>query len=328
MNNRIAGIGMAVPKNKVTSDALEKELGISSGYSESYNGVKERYFVTDETVSSMGAEALTNALDDAGLELSDIDMLIGAGVSFDYALPHRAVSVLAEMTNGNNFNLPAIDVNNSCLSFVSAFEVASNLLQNSQYKRIAIIDSEISSKNLNPKDEKTATLFGDAAVAVILEKTTDNKSGLIHSFTQSFTEGADFSIIKGGGAKYHIKDYPYDPVLYSFQMHGKNLLKLAGKRIPEFLQSFFEGTDVNPEEIKLVIPHQASKLGLRMFEKISPFKKEQIFLNLETFGNCISASIPLALYEAIHNRMIQKGDLCMLTGTAAGFSIGGILIRY
>ena len=328
MNIKIKGMGMYVPPNKVSSDILDEKLGLTRGYSLKYSGVRERYHVTDDCVGSLSAKALLIALADADVFLNDIDLLICSGVSFDYILPNRAARVLAELPNGSQCNIPAIDINNSCLSFVTGFEVAGHLLQSNQYNKIAIIASEISSKHLDPNNKEVATLFGDAAVAVIVEKSDNHESYIIKSLTQSFSEGADFSMIKGGGIKHPVKDAPYSPDMYSFQMKGRNLLKLAHRKIPVFLKVFFKDTDIAPEDIDVVIPHQASKMGLIMLAKIMPFRQGQLYLNLERYGNCISASIPLALYEAIKEKRLKRGNLCLLVGTAAGFAIGAVLFKY
>jgi len=111
-------------------------------------------------------------------------------------------------------------------------------------------------------------------------------------------------------------------------MNGRKLLRIAHKIIPDFINRFLAQANVKAEEIKLVIPHQASKMGLKMFEKVMPFKANQVLSILDDYGNCISASIPLALCHAIDSKQLVRGDLCLLIGSAAGLSLGALLFRY
>ena len=327
-NIRISGVGKFLPPAKISSDDLEARFGISKGFSVKYSGVRERYHVTTESNAYLGAMALKEALHRAGLQAADLDMLICGAVTFDYLLPHQGASILKELSAEDELCIPTLNVTTSCLSFVSAFEVAAALLQAGPYQKIAIVSAEVSSKGLNPANHEALTLFGDGAAAVIVETDPAGQSGIIKSLTRTYTEGFDFSIVRGGGNRYFFKDYPYDPILHSFEMKGKNLLKLANRKIPGFFSAFFQDLDMDLTDVDLVIPHQASKMGLIMFRKLYSLRDDQVFSNLETHGNCISASIPMGLYDAIISGQLQRGQLCLVTGTAAGFSIGGVLFKY
>ncbi len=327
-NIRITGIGKFLPDAKISSDELEARFGIQKGFSIRHSGVRERYHVSTESNAYLGAMALQEALQRAGLQATDLDLLICGSATFDYILPHQGAATLQELSAADELHIPTINVVSSCLSFVSAFEVAAAMLQVGQYRKIAIVSAEISSKGLNPSNQEQVTLFGDGAAAVIVEKDPTGASGIIKAYTQTYTEGFDYSIIRGGGNKFALKDYPYDPALHSFEMKGKNLLKLACRKIPEFFSVFFQDLSMNLADVDLIIPHQASKMGLFMFRKMYPLRDDQVFSNLETHGNCIAASIPMGLYDAITSGQLQREQLCLITGTAAGFSIGGVLFIY
>jgi 3-oxoacyl-[acyl-carrier-protein] synthase III len=324
---KIAGFGKYLPA-EITSQELEHKYTLPYGWSEKFSGVKTRHQVSFETNGYMGARAIEAALDHAGMKLSDIDMIISASASFDYPLPNSASVIKSELSESLQSDIPAIDIDSSCLSFVSAFEYASNLLNGNQYKRIVIVSSEVSSIAANPGNWETLTLFGDAAVALILQYDEDSGSQFIKGGHRTYSEGVYDTIVKGGGNKFYFKDHPFNHELHSFAMNGKNLIRLAQKKIPEFMEWFFSNLSVSIDDMDAIIPHQASKMGINLFKRMYPQKGNQIKESLSYYGNCIAASIPITFCDTIEKGEIKRGDLCLLCGTSAGFSIGAVLIKY
>jgi 3-oxoacyl-[acyl-carrier-protein] synthase-3 len=324
---RIEGSGTYLPR-LVSSDEIEKKFNLRSNFSEKYSGVKFRHQVTFESNGYMGARAVEKALLDANLNIEDIDVLIAAGATFDYPLPNKSSVILSEIENGNTDNITTFDVDSTCLSFVSAFEIAAAMLDGEKYKRIVIVSSEIASKGLNPSEPESLTLFGDGAAAFILKYDERSNARFYKSSFKTYKEGLNYTIIKGGGNKYHFKDYPYSPELYSFEMDGFKLLKLAKQKLPNFINQFLSSLNIETKGIDVVVPHQASKVGLSMFKNFNVFRENQILENLETHGNCIAASIPILLHDSIANGKIKRDDACLLIGTSAGFSIGALLFKY
>ncbi len=324
---KIEGMGRYLPQ-QVLSSELEEKHGIPFGWSEKYSGVKKRHHVTFETNGYMGARAIEDVLEKCNLSLSEIDLIISAGATYDYSLPNQSCIIKSELKDGHVFNTPTMDIDTSCLSFISAFEVANSLFDGDKYKRIIIVTSEISSKGLDSNNRETITLFGDAAVAAILQYDEESEGHVFKSNFKTYSEGAYDSIIKGGGNKYHFKDHPYDQKLFSFSMNGKKMIKMVKQKLPEFVGDFFSETPFSIEDIDVIIPHQASKIGKVIINKLYNFKKGRLKENLDSYGNCIAASIPLLLYSIIENGEINRGDTCLLIGTSAGFSIGGLLFVY
>jgi 3-oxoacyl-[acyl-carrier-protein] synthase-3 len=324
---RIAGFGKYLPK-QVLSCEIENKFGLPTGWSLKYSGVNARHHVTFESNGYMGARAIENAIENTGISLSEIDLIISAAATFDYPLPNRSSVIKSELHASHQLTIPTIDIDSTCLSFVSAFEYASTLLDGKQYKKIIIVSSEVSSLGLDPDNWETLTLFGDAAVAAILEYDENEESCFIKGGQRTYSEGVFDTMIKGGGNKFFFKDHPYNQKLHSFAMNGKNLLRLAKNKIPEFMDWFFQDLPVNITDIDAIIPHQASKFGISMFKSLYRFKEGQVKENIATNGNCIAASIPLTLYDSIESGTIKRGDTCLLCGTSAGFSIGGALLKY
>jgi 3-oxoacyl-[acyl-carrier-protein] synthase-3 len=324
---KITGLGSYLP-GQLPSAKLEASLGLPAGWSVRHSGVETRHRATFESNGYMGARALEQALDDAGIPLAGLDMIISAAATYDYPIPNRASIIKNELRDGLACHIPAIDIDTTCLSFLSAFEIAAALLDGRTYCRIGIVSSEISSCGLNPLDPETATLFGDGAAAVILEFNPGGASAMIRAGHQTFSEGVHETIFKGGGSRYPYKDCPYDPHVHSFTMNGRKLLRLAVRRLPEFMDWFFKDIPYALSDVDVVIPHQASKAGISLFRDIFSLKDRQLRQNLSIRGNCIAASIPLLLYESVKSEQISRGDLCLLFGTSAGFTVGAALFVY
>jgi 3-oxoacyl-[acyl-carrier-protein] synthase-3 len=324
----IAVVGKYLPKTIVSSEEIEEEVGLPKGYIYKNVGVKSRHIATEESLTYMAKEALNFALEDAQISIREIDCLIGASASFDYIIPSR--SSLIKNAFGDEVNevdFPCIDISTVCTSFITAIDYATLLLSNNEYKNIAIVSSEISSKNLNPNDKETYGLFGDGAAAIIISKTTHDV-GLIEYQSKTFSNGAKFTIIEGGGHINHPSDVTYSTELYAFKMYGKKLLKEAKHTLPKFLSTFFNPLKIDLKNIDLIVPHQASKLGLRMLTVLNKGNSQNIVDQLENHGNCIAASIPIALVSSIEEKKLKEGDTCFLIGTAAGITISGLLFKY
>lgn len=324
----IIGHGKYLPENKILSATIEKNLGLEKNWILDNVGVKVRHQVKKhETNSFMGARAVEKALVKANISLSEVDYLIGASATFDCPLPNKSSLIKKEMEGTEKYNFPCIDINTSCLSFVTALDYAARLFYDSDIDTIVIVSSEIASYGLNPENSETFSLFGDAAVSFILRKTSKNK-GLVAYEMNTYSEGAEWTIIEGGGNRYPIKNNPYDKNLHTFKMEGSKLLKFSSKLLPNFMNDFFKKNNIKPDEIQVIVPHQASKFGIKLLHKYYPNKEVKIVNELSKFGNCIAAAIPLALANAIEKNEIKEGDNCFLIGTAAGLSIGGLILKF
>lgn len=327
---KIAGMGKYLPR-QILSSEIENRYGIPLGWSEKYSGVATRHHVTTESIAFMGARAAEQALANAGMKLSDMDMLISAGGTYDFPLPNQASVTKNEMEGGNDHHCPAIDIDSTCLSFVTALDMASRMMDGKSMKNVLIVSSEVSSNGLDPKNWETQTLFGDAAAAAVVTYDESSDSRYIKGMQRTYSEGVFHTVIEAGGNAKTPKDYPYDAdnsALYCFKMKGKILLRLAKNTIPGFMDEFFGDLPVKLEDLDAVVPHQASRMGIHIFNSLYSFKEGTVKESLSRYGNCIAASIPITLADSIASGDIKRGDTCFLSGTSAGFSIGGVLIKY
>jgi 3-oxoacyl-[acyl-carrier-protein] synthase-3 len=321
---KLSGFGIALPSQIIENEYFETLHNVPKGTIESMLGLRTRRHSTTETLAELAASALQNALDDAHCAYEDLDLVLSASVSISYLLPNNATMIAKQMDKGKS-GVPCMDVNQSCLSWLAALEMAEALLQTSRYKRIAIVSAEQPSKALNTNNLETHSLFGDAAAAVIVEAHEDNSKGILKSQFRTYSDGWNLSLIPGGGTAKHPLHHTLDPVDHTFQMQNQRLLLYSFKCLKNFFNEFID--DTTPwESIDKIIPHQGSRAGLDFFTHEYGMAEKTIF-NLPERGNCVAASIPLALCEAMKSGQIQRGEKVLLAGTAAGISVGGILIQ-
>ena len=324
---RIVGSGMHVPK-PVDSGSIEAKHGLPAGWALKHSGVQTRHWIQGQTVAQLGSQAGQQALDDAGFTLPEIDVLITAGGTSDQHIPSQAALTLALMEGGHQAQCQAFHVDTTCLSFITAFRLAADMLQDPEIHRILVVASEVASVGIGPANWETLTLFGDGAAAVVVEKDPSGQSGLVKHSHKLHTEGVHAAEIPGGCVAKWVEDHAFSPELHHFQMDGRELLRLTLKHLPAFIQNFFEGTGTQWGEVSWTVPHQASKTGLGVIPKIAKVSPDRVVNILETHGNCISASIPMALHQLMTSNQLQEGESVLFIGTSAGYAIGALLYQH
>jgi 3-oxoacyl-[acyl-carrier-protein] synthase-3 len=324
---RIIGLGRYLPKRVVPSSDLEALCGVPAGWVERRNGVRERRWVTDETSSFMGAQAAFEALEEAGLKADRLDLIINASGTAEQAIPDTGALIQRQLGLGAS-GIPAITVHNTCLSFISAMDVSGNLLAMGRYKNILIVSSDIASCGINPKEPESASLVGDAAAAAVVTRSASGESSIIHSaLMKTYGDGAYLTAIMGGGSGRHPNRTSTRPEDNLFHMDGPAVLRMVREVGNGFLEELYPGLSKGLLDIDIVVPHQASKVGLQMMTHFG-WPAERIMHTLEWLGNCVAASIPVTLYEAVRQGAIQRGDKVLIAGTGAGLSIGGLVLTY
>lgn len=320
---RIVASGKAVPKASVSSASLDITLGHPDGYTFQKSGVRSRFLAApDESQSRLGAAALHDALRNANLEAGAIDLLIAACGVPEQALPNTACFIAehARLAPGT----PAFDVNASCLSFMAALRVAGSLLADGGYRRIAVVSSDLASRGVDWDEPEASMIFGDGAAAVIVER-GDGAQGIRAFKLATYPEGRHYCEIRGGGTGRNPRAGS-EPGDYLFRMDGKAVFRLAVKVMPDFLADVMAASGAGLDAIDLVVPHQASALGLAHAAKILAVPDQKIVKIYETHGNQVAASIPTALHEALVSGRAKAGQRLLLMGTAAGLTIGALVL--
>lgn len=324
---KIAGLGRYLPERVVSNQEVEALCHLSSGWIEARTGVRERRWVSGESHALMAAHAAQEAVARAGLPLSDIDLIINASGSHDQDIPDGGPLLQRALGLGQS-GVPCFSIHATCLSFIVALDVAANFLASGRYRHILVVSAEIASCGLDFTEPESASLMGDGAAAVVVTQTPASQVSMFHAIrVETYGAGADLAEVKGGGSRRHPNHPDTTSADNLFHMKGPQLLKLTRRYSRNFLERLQPGLSQGLGDIQLVVPHQASMLGLRLLRYFG-WPDEQVMVVLDRLGNCIAASIPLALYEAVAQGRVQRGDKILLVGSGAGLSLGGIVLRY
>jgi 3-oxoacyl-[acyl-carrier-protein] synthase III len=321
---RIAGLGSYLPDRVVTNAELEAKFGLQSGWIAKRTGVLERRYATHETTVSQAVAASQIALERSGIKLEQIDAIIGANLA-QQTIPCTA-ALVQQALGAADGSSACWDINATCLSFMMALHSAALLIASGQYQNILIFSSEIASPSLNPLEPESASLFGDAAAAVVLTASKD--SSLIGVKFQTFSSGSHLTELLGGGTLHRPNTTLEHPELNLFHMDGPAIFKHAARTFPPFLEEFLRDIGWTISSIDALVPHQASGHGVKSISSRLGFTSDQVIFNLPTRGNCVAASMPLALTEAVEAGRIRRGDHVLLAGTAAGLTLGAIALRF
>ena len=318
--------GCYLPEQSINAAELDKKLGLAAGSCAGRYSVEKRHYASEhETALYMGSMSARSALKSAGMTLSDVDLLISASGTNHQALPYNAAGIVREI--GQRCEIASMDINSSCLSFLSALEVSQSLLAVGRYKRILIVSSEIASCGTQGSVPEIASMFGDGSAAVLLQAES-NAAGLSSSLFRTFPEGYKYCQIRSGGSSLHpsrhsgsqISDGAY------FEMQGRELYRLVAELSPAFIEEGLQAARLKKSDIDFIVPHQASGLGLKHLTKRLGFPKEKVVNIFSKVGNQIAASLPTALHELMTNTQNLKGKKLMLMGSGAGLTLGfGVL---
>lgn len=323
----IAGLGFYLPERRVTNAELATRLDIDPDWISRATGVLERRYATNETTAGMAAAAARLALANAGIALDEVDAIIGASTQ-QQAIPCTAALIQRELAAPEGRSA-CFDINATCLSFMFALHQAALLVNSGMYRTVLICSSEIGSRSLNPRERESCVLFGDAAAAAVVTRSEPGEAGAIwHARFATHSSGADHTRILGGGTLHHPNDPTTTPEMNMFHMRGLAVFKQAARLIEPFLDQFFAELGWERGEIDAVVPHQASGHAVGLLTSRLHFTEQQVVANYATRGNCIAASLPLALAEAAEAGRIRRGDKVLLVGSGAGLTLGALALTF
>lgn len=327
---KIMGTGKYLPSRIVTDEELDRKLNTAPGWVEGMTGVGVRHYAQDgETASAMAAKAAAAALETAGLEFADIDCLVCASGTKEQPLPCTA-ALIQQALGQEHSGVPCFDIDSTCLSFMVGLDVMSYMIAAGRYRHVLIVSSEIASRGLNWEHKESAALFGDGAAAAVLgSAAASERSAIVHTELNTYSSGARLSEIRGGGSALHASHYSARTASdYVFQMDGQGIFRMASRLLPPFVDTLLERSDTAMHDFRLVIPHQGSAMAMRLLRKKLGIGEAQLMDITRNHGNTISASIPMGLHEAITQGRLSRGDRLLLIGTAAGLTLGGMVIDY
>ena len=345
----IAGIGMYVPKNVVTNNDLTKYMDTTDEWIQERTGIKERRYAdrTGETTTTMGVEAAKIAIERAGLSNADIDFIVFATICPDYYFPGCGVLLQRAMQMKE---IGALDVRNQCSGFVYALSVADQFIKSGMYKNILVVASEKHSFGLDfsTRGRNISVIFGDGAGAVVLQPTQDANRGILSTHLHSDGNNAEMLAMFNPGTHANhwlngqkLADFDEAEIGEMFMSHamidnaqnfptmdGPSVFKVAVEKFPEVILEALVANNLGTADLKLLIPHQANLRISQFVQRKLKLNDDQVYNNIQHYGNTTAASIPIALCEAMEQGKIKKGDLICLAAFGSGFTWASALLRW
>lgn len=343
MRFHVVSTGMYAPANVETAEDLAPRLaGWSAEDIVRNTGVRRRHVAQGEPTEHLAAQAALQALTAARARRGDPellpDLILNASLTPVQLIPDS--SVFHQEAMGLS-GIPSFSVHATCLSFLVALHTSAALLTAGAYRRILVVSAEVGSVCRNLEEPESAALIGDGAASVVLEAAgpsdAEAPSELLAWELKTWPDAADYTAIRGCGTRRHPLDPDTTRADYLFHMDGRSIFRFAYKRVNEMLDRLFAeasaasvaggGPPLGREDVDLVVPHQASGNGLRAVARLG-FPEDRVVNIIEEYGNCIAASLPMALHSAAAEGRLKRGDLVLLMGTGAGLSVGGALLRW
>lgn len=330
MRTRFLSTGFYVPERVVTNDDLGKLMDTSDEWIRTRTGIQERHWATEGQMGSdLALEASKMALQRAGLEAKDLDAIVYATVSPDYFFPGGGVYLQTKLGVST---IPCLDIRNQCTGFLYGLQVADAWIRGGMYQRVLLVGSELQSAgiDMSTRGRDMAVLFADGAGAAILGPTDEDGQGVLstHLFADGSHAGILFCDLGGCAHTPRLTHELLDQGLQWPTMQGRDVFKLASTRMPDAVRQCLDANGLTTEQIKVLIPHQANLRISEMVQKQLGLRDDQVFNNIQKYGNTTAASIPIALHEAIDAGRIQRGDLVMFAAFGAGLTWGAAAVRW
>lgn len=338
---------MYVPSHVVTNNDLTKYMDTSDEWIQERTGIKERRYAhrTEETTTTMGVEAAKIAIERAGITPQDIDFIVFATLSPDYYFPGCGVLLQRAMQMKQ---VGALDVRNQCSGFVYALSVADQFIKTGMYKNILVVGAEKHSFGLDfsTRGRNVSVIFGDGAGAVVLQPTNDESRGILSTHLHS--DGTDAEILAMFNPGTHANHWRNNAATFNeaelgdmFMSHamiekaenfpnmdGPAVFKTAVVKFPEVILEALNTNSYQPADLKVLIPHQANLRIAQFVQQKLQLRNDQVYNNIEKYGNTTAASVPIALCEAWENGKIKEGDLVCLAAFGSGFTWASALLKW
>ena len=334
-NSKIIGLGHYVPENVVTNDDLSKIMDTTDEWIQERTGIKERRWAKPgdgQSTFTMGLEAAKKAISNSGIEKEAIDLIVFATLSPDYYFPGPGVQIQEALEIDT---VAALDIRAQCSGFVYSISVADQFIKTGMYKNILVIGSELQSHGIDKstRGRSISVIFGDGAGAAVLTREEDLTKGIlsthIHSEGKHALELATEA--PGMGTRWVtdiIKDNDPEDFSYRPYMNGQFVFKHAVKRFSEVISEGLQKNSLDVSDIDMLIPHQANLRISQFIQKRFGLSDDQVYNNIQNYGNTTAASIPIALSEAHEKGKIKAGDTVVLAAFGSGFTWGSVIIRW
>lgn len=321
----IIGVGMYAPEKVLTNAELAGTLNTTAEWIETMSGIRERHIAApSQAASDLGLVAAQRALARAGVSPDEVDLIIVSTSTPDMQFPSTACIIQERL---GIKNIPAFDLTAVCSGFVYALTVGAQFIANEFSRTVLVIGTEAVSRVINWSEKETCMLIGDGAGAVVLRQVPAGY-GVLSAKLGADGSGASFMMVPAGGSRMPVTAEVLEKKMNKIQMNGSEVFKFAMKMLPEVTEQALALANLRTEELKLIIPHQANRRIIEAAARRMELPMEKFMVNVERYGNTSSATIPIALHEALETGRIESGDLIALTGFGGGLAWGSLIMRW
>ena len=325
MRATITSTAHHVPEKILTNHDIEKMVETSDEWIQNRTGIKQRHIVSDDEASSdLSTHVAKKLLEKRGIKPEQIDIIIVGTVTPDHLTPSTAAIV---QNNINAQNAWAFDLSAACSGFLFGLETGSKLIESGKYKTVMVIGVDTMTSILDFKDRETCIIFGDGAGGVILEPSKSD-NGIISSILRTDGSGASSLNVLAGGSRKPATEETIANREHFIRQDGKKVFKFAVKRMADVSEEVLLKNGLSGNDIKLFIPHQANKRIIDATGERCGIPKDRVLINIDRYGNTTAGTIPIALNEAVENKLINNGDYILLSAFGSGFTWGSILIKW
>ena len=325
MRATITSTAHHVPEKILTNHDIAKMVQTSDEWIQNRTGIKQRHIVSDgEASSDLSTHVAKKLLEKRGIKPEQIDIIIVGTVTPDHLTPSTAAIV---QNNINAQNAWAFDLSAACSGFLFGLETGSKLIESGKYKTVMVIGVDTMTSILDFKDRETCIIFGDGAGGVILEPSKSD-NGIISSILRTDGSGASSLSVLAGGSRKPATEETIANREHFIKQDGKKVFKFAVKRMADVSKEILLKNGLSGNDIKLFIPHQANKRIIDATGERCGIPKDRVLINIDRYGNTTAGTIPIALNEAVENKLINNGDYILLSAFGSGFTWGSILIKW
>lgn len=323
---KITGVAGYLPPRVVTNFDLEKIVDTTDEWIRTRTGIRERHFADPGVAAShLATEAAKKLLAEKKVSPAEIELIVVASVTPDMMFPATACLVQDRLGAKNAWGF---DLSAACSGFVYALTVGAQFVASGTHKKALVIGSDVMTSILNFEDRASCVLFGDGAGAVLLESAASDSEGIIDFQHDVDGSGGCSLFMPAGGSLHPASCETVEKKMHYVHQEGQQVFKYAVRRMADVASSLLERNGFTSDDLALVIPHQANLRIIRAMQERLGVDDSKVLVNIDRYGNTTAATIPLGLRDAVEEKRIKKGDLVMIIAVGAGYTTGGILLRW
>jgi 3-oxoacyl-[acyl-carrier-protein] synthase-3 len=322
---KITGVAGYVPPKVLTNADLERMVETNDEWIRTRTGIRERHIAEGGMASShLATEAAKVLLANTKTDRSEIDLIIVASVTPDMFFPATACLVQDRLGAKRAWGF---DLSAACSGFAYALTVGAQFVGSGAHRKVVVIGSDVMSSILDYKDRSTCVLFGDGAGAVLVEPAKDGE-GILDFSHDVDGSGGQYLYMPGGGSLHPSTHETIDKNMHVVHQEGSQVFKYAVRRMAELAACLLERNGFTSDDLALVVPHQANLRIIRAMQQRLGLEDSKVMVNIDKYGNTTGGTIPLGLRDAVDQGRLKKGDLVLLAAVGAGYTTGGLLLRW